>query len=230
MLKKNAEQKFVDRLDEDYKTEFSQNKLLIEGRSFDWENLNDVYKAKILSYDQNSKTVKFEFMEKENEKSIQEFTLNNFYIFNKEHIEYLYSIAKEFDSEKDSWNDYGEIDTECVYIIHNKSSDNETGYYVGQAKHGSWRFKDHIQNAISVVKGNVNKKKKKTEIQEIEKMMSQTTYTLRFIELKGSGFSNLNALESAFIAYFNSFHTGYNKTRGNNGPGNVKKTKLKDKE
>ena len=44
-------------------------------------------------------------------------------------------------------------------------------------------------------------------------------YTLTFIPLDDSGYSNLNALETAFIAYFNSKKRGYNKTRGNNGPG-----------
>lgn len=234
MLKENAKKKFINRLNENYKSMFDgdKQKLLTKGQIYYWENLNGIFNIKILSYDSESMIVTFEIIDNTADTSVQKFTLNNFFIFDKEHMEHLYNNAKEFDSEVFSNNDINDIkdyDTECVYIMHNKASDDYSDYYVGQAKHGSWRFKDHLQNAASGIKGNTKRKKtKKAEIQEIEKAMNEMNYTLRFIELESSGFSNLNALEASFIACFNSFHKGYNKTRGNNGPGGVRITKLKD--
>lgn len=230
MTRLEAKKKFKKRLDKEYLELFKKGELLVPGKELDWENLNNVFKIKILSYDEEELKVTFRVYEDDAKSKTTDltFTLDNFFVFNRAHLKKLYMSGKEYDSERDTWENYANYDSECVYIIHNKSSDDESDYYVGQAQHGSWRMKDHLQNAVSGVKGYSISKKKRTEIQEIERIMSQINYTLRFIERKDSGYSNLNALEAAFIAYYNSFHNGYNKTRGNNGPGQNQITKLID--
>ena len=40
-------------------------------------------------------------------------------------------------------------------------------------------------------------------------------FTIKMIALDRSGFSTLNELERYTISYYDAYHKGYNKTRGN---------------
>ena len=111
MLKENAKKKFINRLNENYKSMFDgdKQKLLTKGEIYYWENLNGIFNIKILSYDSESMIVTFEIIDNTADTSVQKFTLNNFFIFDKEHMEHLYNNAKEFDSEVFSNNDINDI-------------------------------------------------------------------------------------------------------------------------
>ena len=201
---RRSNKRFEARLDNEYLELFKKNELFKEGNILDWENLNGTDQITVLSYD----GIKVSFKNNASGK-VETFTLNNLFIYNKAHLESLLK-TEVYDSEKHTLEDYLHIDYDCIYIIHDKNCDESTGYYVGQAKHGSWRIKDHFHNS---------------SVGKIDKLIHEgMRYSLRFIPLEGSGYSSLNALETAFIAYYNSFHTGYNKTRGNNGPGNSRIT------
>ena len=201
---KTAKKVFEERLDSEYLDLFTKGELFKAGNILDWENLNGTNKITVLSYD----GIKVSFKVNSTGK-IESFTLDNLYVFNKAHLESLLN-TEVYDSTKHTLDDYIHIDCNCIYIIHDKDCDENSGYYVGQAEHGSWRIKDHLQNS---------------SVGEIDKRIHEgMKYTLRFIRLEGSGYNCLDSLESAFIAYYNSFHTGYNRTRGNNGPGNKRIT------
>ena len=199
-LREKARTAFKARLDDAFLKRFEEDKLFTEGSVLDWENLNGTNEITVLDY--NGMLVKFKINTTGN---TEKFTLDNLFIYNKAHLQSLPSACKEvYDSEKNTLEDFLHIDYDCVYIIHDEDCDK---YYVGQAKHGSWRIKDHLHESAT---GDIDKR-----IREGMK------YTLRFIPLEGSGYRSLDALEAAFIAYYNSFYknNGYNKTRGNNGPG-----------
>ncbi|MBR1393678.1 MAG: GIY-YIG nuclease family protein [Ruminococcus sp.] len=232
MTKQEAKDKFEERLDNEYLELFKNDKLLIPGKELDWGNLNNVFKIKIISYDKEEVKVTFLVYEAaaENKVSKHTFTLDNFFIYNRDHLDALYKAAKEYDSKIHTINDYIATDCKCVYIIKDK---NNPKYYVGQAEHGSWRLLDHLGNAknyISKSEYSADEKEKQRNIQKIDRLIAEgLEYTLRFVPLEGSGYSEVNALEAAFIAYFNSYHQGYNCTRGNNGPGQKEiTTKLTD--
>lgn len=244
MKKEKAKDLFEKRLDDEYLTKFKNDTLFVPGQILWWENLNNVWKIKIFNYDEADLTVTFDVNDGNDTPSRLTFTLDNFFIFNKEHLDKLYNAAKEFDSQTSSFEDYKALDMACVYIMHDKSCDENNGYYVGQAKNGSWRMKDHLQNSqnalrnlLELEKSKLKQDEKMQGIQKVEKLMGEgMKYTLRFIPLEGSGYVHnkekiecaLNALEACFIAHFNSFHNGYNHTRGNNGPGQSKITKFED--
>ncbi|MBR3668230.1 MAG: GIY-YIG nuclease family protein [Ruminococcus sp.] len=227
MTRQEAENKFKLRLDNEYLKLFENGELFVPGKELEWENLNNVFKIKILSYDKEELKVTFLVYEDAAEKKVSKhtFTLDNFFIYNRDHLAALYEISKEYDSKIHTTNDYITIDCSCIYII--KDKDNPK-YYVGQAEHGSWRLLDHFNNAKRYIfksEDSADEKEKQRNIQKIDLLIAKgLEYTLRFVPLEGSGYSDLDALEAAFIAFFNSYHQGYNCTRGNNGPGHKKIT------
>lgn len=87
-----------------------------------------------------------------------------------------------------------------VYIIYNK---NTKKYYVGQAKHIFSRVNNHLTG-----KGNGD---------VYADFVYGDKFTVRLIELQGSGFKTLNQLERCVISYFDAYEKGYNKTKGNKG-------------
>ena len=87
-----------------------------------------------------------------------------------------------------------------VYILHNKT---KNMYYVGQGQQILNRVNAHFTGKGN---GDVYADYKYGDV-----------FTIRMIALKNSGFSTLNELERNTIMTYNSFATGYNKTRGNHG-------------
>lgn len=199
--------KFIARLDEDYLKRFVYGNLLCAGSILDWENLNGTQSITVLDFDGVS--VKFKYNE---EVGQSEFTLNNFYIFNRSHIDSLLKNAAVFQSGEYPLSDIPEY--AGVYVIHDTKTDK---VYVGQGDPIMWRIKDHINPTYMKDEG-------KNEIDR--RIQSGAAHTISTIPLSGSGYTNLDALETAVIAYYNSYHKGYNKTRGNNGPGEQCRTKI----
>ena len=200
-MNETAIAKFKERLDEEYLAFFNSDDLFKTGNKLYWENLNGVFLVSVIDFD--GIKVRFKVDETGEE---QAYSLDNLYIFNKSLLQSLIEKSKVYASETDSLDDYIHEDYACVYIIHDNDCDEDSGYYIGQALHGSWRIIDHNQESSTGY---------------IDKLINLgLQYTLRFIPFDGSGYSNLDALETALIAYYDSFHKGYNKTRGNNGPGN----------
>ena len=85
-----------------------------------------------------------------------------------------------------------------VYILYNKS---KNMYYVGQSKQVLNRVNAHFTGKGN---GDVYADYKYGDI-----------FSIRMIALENSGFNSLNELERNTIARYNSFSSGYNKTRGN---------------
>ena len=85
-----------------------------------------------------------------------------------------------------------------VYILYNKT---KNIYYVGQGKEVLNRVNAHLTG-----KGNGD---------VYADYKYGDTFTIKIIALSSSGFSSLNELERYTIMTYNSYTTGYNKTRGN---------------
>lgn len=85
-----------------------------------------------------------------------------------------------------------------VYILHNKS---KNLYYIGQRKQVLNRVNNHFNGRGN---GDVYADYKYGD-----------RWTIRMIALKSSGFHTLNELERHAIATYDSYNSGYNKTRGN---------------
>ena len=87
-----------------------------------------------------------------------------------------------------------------VYILHNKT---KNMYYVGQGQQVLNRVNAHFTGKGN---GDVYADYKYGDV-----------FTIKMIALDKSPFSTLNELERNTIMTYNSFATGYNKTRGNRG-------------
>ncbi len=85
-----------------------------------------------------------------------------------------------------------------IYILYNHS---KGMYYVGQGKKVLDRVNNHFMG-----RGN-------GDIYADYKYGDE--FTIKMIALSGSGFGNLNELESSTIETFDAYNQGYNKTRGN---------------
>lgn len=85
-----------------------------------------------------------------------------------------------------------------VYIIYNNT---KAKYYVGQSKNVLKRVNNHFNGHGN---GDVYADYKYGD-----------NFTIKMIQLKGSGFTSLNELERHTIERYNAFAKGYNKTRGN---------------
>ena len=88
--------------------------------------------------------------------------------------------------------------SEGVYILHNTDKDM---YYVGQGKTFTNRVNSHFTGSGN---GDVYADYKYND-----------EFTIRLIYLSRTDYKNLNDLERDMITHYNSFHKGYNKTRGN---------------
>ena len=197
---------FVRRLNDTWAEEYKQGMLLCQGRKFWHENLNGINEIEIIQTKGEMVTIKY--LKDDYEET---WTLDNFYIFDKDHVARIYRNAIDYgEISKVNFKDF-ECNTEGIYILHNDNCDDKHGYYVGQAKHIGWRMLDHNH---------------KSGHQDIEKEIAKGShFSIKILKLEGSGYSNLDALEAACIAYFKSFYKfggGYNKTRGMNGPGNTR--------
>ena len=207
MTSEKAREIFEKKLDREYLTRFKNNELLKKGEVFKWENLNGVFSVTILDFD--GVNIKFEV---NSEKRKENYTINNFYIFNEKHLDKLLSRADRYYSENIDINNIQSTknafpEYEGVYIIHDLELKK---HYVGKSKCIIRRMKEHFNYPEN----------------EIDKrIMKGIPFEIRTIPFADSGYSNLDALETAFIAYFNSRKTGYNIQRGNNGAGNVCATK-----
>lgn len=85
-----------------------------------------------------------------------------------------------------------------VYVLHNITKDL---YYVGQGKNIMNRVNTHFTGRGN---GDVYADYKYGDV-----------FTIKMIALDRSGFSTLNELERYTISYYDAYHKGYNKTRGN---------------
>ena len=194
-FKEECKKKFKSKLNDSFLEEYEQGTLLTKGRKFKLENKNGVFDIEILSLSDEI-NIEFEFID---EGYSEIWTIDNFYIIDDIHLESLFNNAKKYniDSSFPQW--------EGVYIL----CDNENNkYYIGLSKNINKRIKNHL----SCNKSDIDKRLHETK-----------NFTLKCIKLKESGYSNLDALESAFIAYLSIESELYNKTRGNNtAPQNAK--------
>lgn len=207
MTKKEAIERFKKRLTKKHCTEFDNNKLFVSGRHFMFENWNGIYEIEIIS--KENLTVKFHVLsEKEST-----WTLDNLFIFDKEYLKTISEQAEDYGIlTDDTWKNENYIMDAGVYILHNDSKSIDRGYYIGQAKGESTglsgRLYDHIRNGNS----KIDKAIKNNEI-----------FSLKVIKLKNTDYDDINALEAALIAYYQSFDKwgkdGYNAKRGINCAG-----------
>lgn len=91
------------------------------------------------------------------------------------------------------------FDKDGIYIFTNLRNNKR---YVGQSIRVLKRVKSHLNGS-----GNPDLYR---DLQRGDK------FTIQFIRLIDSNFADLNALEKHYITKYNSYHGGYNKTRGNN--------------
>ncbi len=176
--------------------------LFKKGNQLIWTNLNGDYLITICEF-KNNGMVRFTVNEKvvpykgtsslENESYHVPLSIDKMYILDKEGLDELYNNAREFNNKEDAPEIAG------VYILQDETNQK---FYVGQAKNIKWRMYDHYQ---------------KSSYSEIDNRLYKEDEIIskKYIPLAGSGYSNLDALEVAFIAYFDSYHNGYNSTRGN---------------
>lgn len=88
--------------------------------------------------------------------------------------------------------------TEGIYIFTNK---NNRKSYVGQSVDLLRRTNEHLSG-----RGNQGVH---------EDMLRGHKFTLKYIKLSETNFRDLDSLEKHYITKYNSYHRGYNKTRGN---------------
>lgn len=93
-------------------------------------------------------------------------------------------------------------DFEGVYIVHNIDTNK---YYVGQSINVIKRLRSHF-NGRSTTGGSDDLNNALINGDRLEVVL---------LALKDSNFRNLNDMESFFINHFDSYHNGYNRTRGN---------------
>lgn len=85
-----------------------------------------------------------------------------------------------------------------VYILHNRLNNK---YYVGQSVHVLKRITQHFS-------GN--------GCEDVYKDYTRgMPFEIQCVALANSGYNNLNRLERDYIAYYNAYYNGYNKTKGN---------------
>lgn len=186
--------KFPDKLNDGFLKEHEKGTLLLSGRILKFANKNGVFDAEILSFD--GKYVTFNVTD---ENHTETWTIDNFYIIDDKHLDKMFNNAKiyKYDIKSPVLNWEG---VSGVYILHDEENGCEDKYYVGQSININERLREHSRENSSF----------------IDKRLHETNnFTLRCIRLCDSGYSNLNALETAFIAYLKSYFCGYNKTRGN---------------
>lgn len=194
----------VYKLDAGLLEEYIKGTLFVTGRILRFANKNNIFDVKILSFD--GVNVRFEVVD---ENSTETWTIDNFYIFNEEHLGKLFDNAKEYDmtSSFPEWEG-----VEGVYILRDNENDNM--YYVGQSIDIKRRMSEHLHGTSSC----------------IDKRLHETkNFTVKFIRLEDSGYSNSDAFETAFIAYLKSFFCGYNRTRGNLAPRKERSKNIKQK-
>lgn len=178
---------FCSRINKQLIQKFKNDELFKSGNVLAWVNLNGQYHITVNSYDKSKAIIEYTV---EGEEKPSYSYLDHFYILDKEWLSDLYKKAPNFNDKYDAPNIIG------VYILCYKNK-----YYVGQAKNIRYRMCDHYQN----------------ESNDIQRALraDNENVTKRYIALEGSGYSDLDALETAFIAYFDCKNNGYNETRGN---------------
>lgn len=143
------------------------------------------------------------------------------HVIYKEFIDFINRIRNNGDKHDykhvhDEWNwysvqvfrrktnrNYKRCDFEGVYIIRNID---ENKYYVGQSINVVKRLRSHFNGRPS--KGGADDLN--------NALINGDRLEIVLLELKGSTFRDLNDMEAFFINHFNSYHKGYNRTRGNN--------------
>ena len=88
---------------------------------------------------------------------------------------------------------------EGVYVLHNVDDDK---YYVGQSSNVWNRVDQHFS-----CKGN--------DGVYYDYVVNEAEFTILLIPFDNSRFTSLNEMERVFIAHYNAYSRGYNKTRGN---------------
>ncbi|MDD6489192.1 MAG: GIY-YIG nuclease family protein [Clostridia bacterium] len=164
--------------------------LLKSGNKLTWVNLNGKHNITVNKYDKEKAIVTYT-VEGEDEK--RQSQLDKFYILDIEHLSSLYDKAGSFNDKNDA------PDVRGVYILWNTKEDK---YYVGQAKNIRSRMCDHYH---------------KSSQSKFDRLFrsENNNFSKKYIPLESSGFSDLDALETAFIAYFDSYNKVYNERRGN---------------
>ena len=105
----------------------------------------------------------------------------------------MYMYPCQVDNVKRNMNDFV-----GVYILHNIDNNK---YYVGQSVHVLKRLTQHF-----------NGKGCEDVYRDYCRGMN---FEIQCIALVNSGYNNLNKLERDYIAYYDAYNRGYNKTRGN---------------
>lgn len=105
--------------------------------------------------------------------------------------------AEEFGKKFEKLKRKG-FEGEGIYIFTNLKNNKK---YVGQSVNLLNRVNGHLKG-----KGNPDLH---LDMQKGDK------FTIQFMKLKDSEFNNLDAFEKHYIYKLNSYHVGYNKTRGN---------------
>ncbi|MGN1458180.1 MAG: YqiA/YcfP family alpha/beta fold hydrolase [Acutalibacteraceae bacterium] len=163
--------------------------LLKSGNKLTWVNQNGKHNITVNEYDKTTAKVTYT-VEGEDEK--RQSRLDKFYILDKEHLKSLYDKAGSFNDKNNAPNIRG------VYILWNTKEDK---YYVGQSKNIRGKICEHYD------------KNSQSGFDRLFRSANDN-FLMRYVALDGSGFSDSDALETAFIAYFDSYNKGYNKTRG----------------
>ena len=97
---------------------------------------------------------------------------------------------------------YTKYDFNGVYVIHDLDFDM---YYVGQSV-----------NVIKRLRGHFNGQSSKGGADDLnEALINGHNMEIALLRLKKSSFRDLDDMEAYFIDYFDAYHHGYNRTRGN---------------
>lgn len=218
MTRQEAENKFKLRLDNEYLKLFENGKLLVPGNELKIENLNTVYNVVVDEYDMEKALVTLHNVQSNKR---EKWTLDNLFILNYAHFEKMYNSNDTIDFglfQEMKWSDEY-VEDYGIYILHNKTMDDDKGFYVGQAKGKSGklsgRLYDHKHDSSNLI---------------IDKEIHNgVPFSIKVMLLSKSGYSNIDALEAAGIAYFMSYKTygknGYNGNRGQNCAGSSMYTK-----
>ncbi|GEM_PF-503598 len=205
ITKKEAAEIFASRLNYKLKQDFTSGTFFQPGKKYDWEHAGGTcpQQIEIISFDGNY--VKFRRFDGIGDEIVT-FTLDNLYLFDRNHLQTVYDNAKEFDYYSLLRESHEILNHQGVYILHQSDADATSGYYVGKATHLLDRLRQHYSAKYP---------------NDMEKLLQNNhPFTVRCIPFRYSGYSSVEALETAFIAFFNSARNPecFNQNIGWHGP------------
>lgn len=138
---------------------------------------------------------------------------NDKYRYNKSVVRKVITIDNNINESSWNWysvqefrrktkKGYTKYDFKGVYIIYDVDMN---CYYVGQSI-----------NVIKRLRGHFNGQASKGRADDLnEALISGHNMEVALLRLQNSSFRDLDDMEAYFIDYFDSYHNGYNRTRGN---------------